>query len=147
MSNTNGIKVKAQALKNFLNDKGLIIKHTEAIEAISMIETGQCYNVAKEKTIRILKEGEKLTFKEMKEKEFQIEVVIPMDMETLMEGIESVNDSASEQITGSDYALCDIGYEVYPYFYGANSVAIKVTGYIGEIETLQYLEDYEEEEN
>lgn len=147
MSTTNNIKVKATSLKKFLNDKGYTVKHTECIEAVSHMETGHCYNIAKEKSLRILQEGNKLTFKEMKEGNFQVDVVIPMDMDTLMEGIEAVNDTASEAITGSSYALCGISYEVYPYYYGNNSVAIRVTAYIEDIQSLQYLADYEDEDN
>lgn len=144
MSNTNNIKVKATALKDFLNNKGYNIKHNECIEAVSHVDTGQCYNVAKNKAIRILKNGESLNFKEMKDKNFRIDVIIPMDMDSIMEGIDVVNDIASEAITGSSCALCNINYEVYPYFYGTCAVAIRVTGYIEEIETLNHLADYEE---
>lgn len=143
---SNDIKVKATALKKFLNEKGYDVKHTECIEAVSRIETGQFYNVAKNDAVRILKDGEKLSFKELKEKDFQVDVVIPMEMDVIMEGIEAVNDVASETITGSDYALCDISYETFPYHYGNSSVAVRVTGYIEEIETLQHLDDYEEQD-
>lgn len=143
----NNIKVKATSLKKFLNEKGFQIKHNQCIEAVSHIETGECYNVGKNKALRIMKENEKLSFKEMKVTDFKIDVVIPMDMDTMMSGIEGVNDSASEAITGCDYALCDINYEVYPHYYGTASVAVRVTGYIEDIETLSNLEDYEEEED
>lgn len=139
---SNSIKVKATSLKKFLTEKGHKVKHTECIEAVSMMETGQCYNVAKNEAIRILNNGEKLTFKELEEKDFQVEVVIPVDMDVLMNGIDAVNDYASEYITGCDYALNDISYEVYPYFYGSGCVAIKVCGYIEDIDTLQNLDDY-----
>jgi CheY-like chemotaxis protein len=142
----NNLKVKAQTLKTFLNDKGYKVKSTECLEAVSHIESGNCYNIAKNKAIRILKPGERLTFKDMKKTDFNIDVVISMDMEVMVEGIEAVNDISSEMITGSEYALCDIGYEVYPYFYGDGGVAIRVTGYIIEHESLSHLEDYEEEE-
>ena len=67
-------------------------------------------------------------------------------MDTFFKGIDAVNDSASQSITGSDYALCDIGYEVFPHSYGTNAVAVKVTGYIDDIETLTHLEDFEPSE-
>ena len=145
MSN-NVIKVKATNLKKFLNEKGYKVKHAECIEAVSRVETGKCYNVAKKDAIRILKSGEKLSFKEMKDNDFSISVVVSMDLDTLMQGIDTVNDVASEMITGSECALCDISYEVYPYNYGDSGVAIHVKGYIEEVETLQYLEGYEEQE-
>lgn len=140
---SNLIKLKATKLKNFLNGKGHKIKHAECIEAVSMMETGQCYNVAKNKAIKILNNRDKLTFKELKENNFRVEVIIPISINVLMDGIESVNDYASDYITGCEYALCEIGYEVYPYFYEESLVAIKVTGYIEDIESLEYLEDYE----
>lgn len=143
---TNNIKTKATSLKKFLNEKGFQIKHGQCIEAVSHMETGECYNVAKNTAMRILKENEKLSFKDMKVTDFHIDVVIPMDMDTMMLGIEDVNDTASETITGCDYALCDISYEVYPHYYGKGAVAVRVTGYIEDIETLSDLEDYEEEE-
>lgn len=146
MSETNDIKVKATALKTFFNEKGHKVKHTECVEAVSRMQTGQCYNVAKNKAIRILKNGEKLTFKEMKSTNFNIEVVISIGLDIFLNGIEAVNEYASEAITGNEYALCDISYEVYPYIYGnyKYEVAILVTGYIEEIESLDHLEDYEE---
>lgn len=144
MSNT--IKAKATTLKTFFNEKGYPVKHTECIEAVSKMETGHCYNVAKDKAIRILKDGEKLTFKEMKEKDFNIDVIISISLDTFMDGIDAVNDVASEAITGSEYALCSIGYEVYPHYFGKYEVAIRVTGYIEDIESLDHLEDYEEAE-
>lgn len=148
MSDKNSIKVKANVLEKFLKEKGYEVKHTHCIEAISIVETGKNYNVAKEKAIRILNGDEKLTFKEMKENDFQLKVVIPIDMDILMEGIEAINDYASEYITGCQYALCDISYSVYPYFYGDACVAVKVEGYIEDIETLSHLSDYENiEEN
>lgn len=146
MSITNNIKVKAVSLKKFLNDKGYPVKHTECIEAVSHMETSQCYNVAKEKALRILKEGESLTFKEMKASNFQVDVVIPMDMDTIMEGIDVVNDIASEAITKSCYALCSLEYAVYPYHYGNNAVAVRVKAYVEDIEMLSELADYEEED-
>ena len=139
---TNSIKVKATTLKKFLNNKGHTVKHSECLEAVSIMETGQNYNVAKEQAIRILKVDEKLTFEEMKNNNFQIEVVIPIDMQIIMEGVEVINDNASQIITGCEYALCDIGYEVYPYFYNKSSMAVRVTGYIEDIDTLHNLEDY-----
>jgi hypothetical protein len=142
----NNIKVKAELLKSFLNEKGYKVKNTECIEAVSQMEVGQCYNIAKNKAIRILKPGEQLTFKEMKKNNFKIDVVISIPMNIVMEGIDTINDKASEMITGSDYALCDISYETYSYFYDVNSVAIRVKGYIEDLETLQYLDDYEEDE-
>lgn len=142
---SNVIKEKAAKLKKFLNEKNYAVKHTECIEAISHIEYGTCYNVAKEQVVRILKPGEKLTVKEMKDTDFSIEVVIQIDLDTLMEGIDAVNNAASAMITGVDYALCDISYETYPYHYENGGVAIKVCGYIEEVESLESLEDYEEE--
>lgn len=141
---TNTIKAKAQVLKSFLNEKGYSLKQTECIEAVSRVEYGQSYNVAKNKDVRFLKSGEKLSFKEMKDSNFQIDVIISMDLDVMMEGIDAVNSFASEIITGSDYALCDIGYNTYPYFYEDGGVAIRVTGCIEDTETLQYLDDYEE---
>lgn len=147
MSATNSIKVKAQTLEKYLDSKGYEVKHSHCIEAISIVETGQNYNVAKEKAIRILKENEKLTFKEIESSNFQIDVVIPIPMNEVLQGIEAINDYASQYITGCEYALCDIGYEVYPYFYDESQMAVRVTGYIEDKETLQYLEDYEDEED
>lgn len=147
MSKTNDIKVKAATLKTFFNEKGHKVKHTECVEAISRIETGQCYNVAKNTAVRILKGDKPLTFKELKDNDFDVDVVIPIELDTFMEGIEAVNDYASHTITGNEYSLCSIGYEVYPYHYGKYTVAIKVTGYIEDIESLSYLEDYEEQED
>ena len=140
---TNSIKVKATTLKKFLNNKGHTVKHSECLEAVSIMETGQNYNVAKDKSIRILKEGKKLTFQEMKNNNFQIDVVIPIDMQIIMDGVEVINDNASEIITGCEYALCDIGYEVYPYFYNKSSMAVRVTGYVEDIDTLHNLDDFD----
>lgn len=94
-------------------------------------------------SIRILQSGEAFTFKDLKEKNFEVNVVVPIDMDIILEGIESLKDAASQAITGSDYALCDIGYEVFPHFYGTNTVALKVTGYIDDMESLSHLEDFE----
>lgn len=125
------LKARAQNLKDYLKSKNYEVKHTHCLEAVSQLETGYCYNVAKTKdTVRILQHGEGLTSAEIVALDYSVDVVIPMDMDTLMEGIEAVNESASEIITGSDYALCDIGYEVYPYFYNSGCVAVRVTGYI-----------------
>ncbi|NCQ51739.1 hypothetical protein GW796_07575 [archaeon] len=143
---SNILKTKANFLKSFLTKKGYKVKHTECLEALSHLENGSCYNVAKEKIIRILKDGEHLTFKELKEKNFTVDVVINMDMDTIMCGIEAVNEAASDAVTGSDYALCDLSYQVHPYFYGGG-VAIRVTGYIEDIETLSHLSDYEEDDD
>lgn len=143
MSTTNSIKVKAKTLEKYLDSKGYEVKHSHCIEAISIVETGQKYNVAKEKAIRILKENEKLTFKELESANFQVDVVIPIPMDEVLQGIEAINDYASQYITGCEYALCDIGYEVYPYFYDESQMAVRVSGYIEDRESLQYLEDYE----
>lgn len=133
------IQEQAKLLKNTLNQKGYDVKDSECIDAVFKMNSNQ----ENAKTIRILSFGEQLTFKELKENDFSVEVVVPIDMDTFFEGIEAVNDSASQSITGSDYALCDIGYEVFPHFYGTNALAVKVTGYIDDIETLTHLEDFE----
>ncbi len=140
---TTQITNQSKILKAVLNQKGYDVKDSEAIDAIFKINSNQDNN---QNPIRILSFGEQLTFKELKENNFSVDVVVPIDIDTFFEGIDCVNDAASQAITGSDYALCDIGYEVFPHFYGTNTVAVKVTGYIDDIETLTHLEDFESSE-
>lgn len=141
----NILKNKAAFLKDFFRQKGYQVKHTECVEAVSQIETAHCYNVAKNhEKVRILKMNEVLSFKEMKELDFSIDVVVPVDIDTIMNGIEALNEYVSETITGSDYALCDIGYEVYPHFYNEGCVAMRVTGYIQDPDVLDGYEDEDE---
>lgn len=146
MSEKNEIKAKAKKLQMLLKEKDHKVKNCDCIEIVSQLETGQCYNVAKDKAVRILKGDTPLTFKEMKSTDFSIDVVIPVDLDIFMAGMEALNDYASDTITGNPYALHDISYEVYPYHYGQYEVAVRVTGYIGEIDSLEDLEDYEEPE-
>lgn len=139
------LKARAQTLKQYLKSKNYDVKHSHCLEAVAQLETGHCYNVAKTKeSVRILQFGEKLTPAEIVEMGYSIDVVIPVDLDTLMEGLEWVNEAVSEDITGIDYALCDIGYEVYPYFYNSGCVAIRVTGCI-EDESLFEADDTNEE--
>ncbi len=138
---TNTLQSKAQTLQSILSEKNISINEHECMEVVSKMETKPTNS-----NIRILQLGESLTFKEMQETDFSVSVVIPMDMDTFFDGIDVVNDVASQTITGSDYALCDIGYEVFPYFYGTNTVAVKVTGYVDDLQSLSHLQDFEEEE-
>jgi hypothetical protein len=59
------------------------------------------------------------------------EVVIPMGLDCLG-NIDSMNDTSSKTITGSESALEGMSYSVYSHFYDDDTVAIKVTGYISE---------------
>lgn len=94
-------------------------------------------------TIKILGLGENLTFKEIKEKDFQVEVVIPISFDILLCGdIDQINDEASKAITGSEVALNGIGYEVYNHFYNKDTIAIKVVGFVEDEETLSEMEGY-----
>lgn len=137
---TTTLQNKAQTLQSVLSEKNISISEQECMEVVSKMETKSTNS-----DIRILQLGESLTFKEMQENDFSVSVVIPMDMDNFFDGIDVVNDVASNTITGSDYALCDIGYEVFPYFYGENTVAVKVTGYVDDLQSLSHLQDFEEE--
>lgn len=141
---TNDIKEKAKVLETFLNEKGYKVKHTHCIEAISHVNHGECYNVAKHKTLRVLKGNETFTFKELKADKFSVDVIVSVGIDTFLDGIDAFNECVSEMITGSDYALCNIDYQPYPYFFNDGGVAIRVTGYIEEIDALNHLADYEE---
>jgi hypothetical protein len=64
---------------------------------------------------------------------YDIDVVVPVDMGTIQsDGMDGLNDYVSHLITGSICGLQDIGYKVYPHFYGADHVAMRVTGQVGE---------------
>lgn len=81
---------------------------------------------------RFFDDGDKpMTVEEMRAASWMLKAVIPMDIADVGD-IEAQNDSASSTITGIDYALCDISYEVFPYFYGNAAVAMLVSGVIEE---------------
>ena len=72
--------------------------------------------------------------REMAERGYNVDVVVPVDMEIIQnDGIEGLNDLVSELITGSICGLQDIGYKVYPHFYGPDHVAMRVTAQRGEL--------------
>jgi hypothetical protein len=71
--------------------------------------------------------------REMAERGYDVDVVVPVNMEIIQnDGIEELNDLVSELITGSICGLQDIGFKVYPHFYGPDHVAMRVTAQRGE---------------
>lgn len=68
---------------------------------------------------------------EMASSDWRLTVVIALSMDA-MGDVDAMNEEASKTITGNKVALCDIGYDVFPYFYGPGTVAIKVSGMIEE---------------
>jgi hypothetical protein len=85
-----------------------------------------------EQTLKVFQIGERpFTAKELALRGFDVDVVVPLDMSTVQsDDIEGMNDHASELITGSICGLVDIGYKVYPHFYGPDYIAMRVTGYV-----------------
>lgn len=106
-----------------------------------MMETGQCYNVAKNQTIRILKENERLTVEEVEKNDFKVDVVIPVPMSALLDGMESFNDYVSEFIADNDCGLSDISYEIFPYFYNEKRIAIRVNAYVEDNINFSFLDE------
>lgn len=70
----------------------------------------------------MLNHSENLSFKELKQTNFIVSVVVPIDFNLLLAGdIEEINDKASAIVTGSEVALNDINYEVYNHFYNKDN--------------------------
>lgn len=83
---------------------------------------------------RFLDDGDThLTVEEMKSLNWSMNVVVPVDA-AIVGNIDALNDQVSELITGKDYALCGMDYEVFPYHYGNDAVAMLVNGFIEEPE-------------
>ncbi len=148
---SNVLKEKAHQLQSYLESKNYKIKYSHCLEAVSQLQTGHCYNVAKnqdeatDSTLRILQDNEHLTLDELIKTDYSVDVVVPIPLDLFLEGSDEyddrgsigiVNEYVSTAILNHEYALCDISYEVYPHFYGNGDVAVRVQGYIEEPELL-----------
>lgn len=72
-----------------------------------------------------------LSLREMAECNFQVDVVVPVDMGLLHGGdIEELNDTVSERITGSELGLTDLTFEVFPHQYSTQEVALRVRAFV-----------------
>lgn len=95
-------------------------------------------------TVLVRKLGDKaLSVDQMKALNWEFDFVLPLSLEDAIGDIDRMNEAASLQLTGLDYALEDIGYEHVPGVnYGPGFAAYQVTGCVpSPAELFDFLED------
>jgi hypothetical protein len=128
ISSSQAYEVVARALGH-KNKHTLAAAETDASASVSQLQPASALSKARLKVFEI--DGKPFSARELAQRQFKVDVVVPVEMSTLQaDDLEGVNDLVSELITGSCCGLLDIGYEVYPHFYGPDFVAVRVTAQV-----------------
>ncbi|MBC8742751.1 hypothetical protein F6X40_40440 [Paraburkholderia sp. UCT31] len=151
---TQQVKEIAQSIGKNLRSKGVRVAHSQVLHAVSAAigETDWHCLRSKEAEKRaetapaahlepvIMELGQApLTLGQLKAREWQVDVVVPVAVSQMSASIDVLNDLLSSAITGEAAMLEDIAFEAYSHPYGSSYVALRVTARVGEPEHWQEL--------